>query len=125
MVNRRLSDPDLKEYAFSQSKLAGNEFCYEEETAYQLVKKLHEDYGVKNLAAIGLTQGDAAGDLRDQGFAKACDEFGINLLTETRGISSASDVTNAVEGIISSYPDVDGLFIVGGNVTNGALAGVN
>ena len=47
------------------------------------------------------------------------------MLTETRGIASAGDVTNAVEGIISSYPEVDGLFIVGGNVTNGALAGAS
>ena len=125
LVNRRLSDESLKEYVFSQSKLVGNEFCYEEETAYQMVKKLHEDYGVKNLAVIGLTQGDAAGDLRDQGLARACEEFGIKMLTETRGIASAGDVTNAVEGIISSYPEVDGLFIVGGNVTNGALAGAS
>lgn len=125
MVNRRLSDESLKEYVFSRSRLVGNEFCYEEETAYQVVKRLHEDYGVNNMAVIGLTQGDAAGDLRDQGIAKACEEFGVKMLTETRGIASASDVTNAVEGIISSYPEVDGLFIVGGNVTNGALAGAS
>ena len=37
-------------------------------------------------------------DLRDKGIAKACEEFGIKMLTETRGIVSASDVTNAVEG---------------------------
>ena len=80
---------------------------------------------MKNLAVIGLTLGDAAGDLRDQGIAKACEEFGVTLLTETRGISSASDVTNAVEGIITSYPEVDGFFIVGGSVTNGALAGAS
>ena len=125
LVNRRLSDPELEEYVFSQSKLVGNEFCYEEDTAYEVVKRLHEDHGVKNLAVIGLTLGDAAGDLRDKGIAKACEEFGIKMLTETRGIVSASDVTNAVEGIISSYPEVDGIFIVGGLVTNGALAGAN
>ncbi len=125
LVNRRLSDSDLQEYVFSQSRLVGNEFCYEEETAYQVVKQLHEEYGMKNLAVIGLTLGDAAGDLRDQGIAKACEEFGVTLLTETRGISSASDVTNAVEGIITSYPEVDGFFIVGGSVTNGALAGAS
>lgn len=125
LVNRRLSDPDLEQYVFSQSKLVGNEFCYEEETAYQVVKRLHEDYGVKNLAVIGLTLGDAAGDLRDQGITKACEEFDVQMLTETRGIASAGDVTNAVEGIISSYPEVDGIFIVGGLVTNGALAGAS
>lgn len=63
--------------------------------------------------------------MRDKGIAKACEDLGVNLLTETRGIVSASDVTNAVEGIISSYPEMDGIFIVGGLVTNGALAGAN
>ena len=125
LLNRRLSDPDLEAYIFGLSKLVGNEFCYEEETAYQVVKRLYEGYSIKNLAVIGLTLGDAAGDLRDQGIVKACDEFGINLLTETRGITSSDDVTNAVESIITSYPEVDSLFIVGGLVTNGALAGAS
>ena len=125
LANRQISDPDLKEYVFSLPSFVGNDYCAEEDIAYEIVERLHNDYGVENLAIIGLTQGDLNGDLRDKGIAKACEDLGVNLLTETRGIVSASDVTNAVEGIISSYPEMDGIFIVGGLVTNGALAGAN
>ena len=123
LANRRISDPDLKEKVFACEHFIGNSYCDEEQNAYEMTCELHDDYGVENLAVIGLAQGDLNGDLRDKGIARACDEKGIKLLTETRGISTVDDVTNAVEGIIASYPEVDGIFIVGGLITNGALAG--
>lgn len=125
LANRQISDPDLKSYVFGKSNFVGNDYCNEVDIAYEMVARLHNDFGVNNLAVIGLTQGDLNGDLRDSGIAKACEELGVKLLTETRGISTVGDVTNAVEGIISSYPELDGIFIVGGLVTNGALAGAN
>lgn len=123
LANRQITDPDLKAKVFAMDHFVGNCFCSEEENAYDLVRQLHEDYGVKNLAVLGLTQGDLNGDLRDKGIERACEELGVTLLTETRGIKTVDDVTNSVEGIIASYPELDGIFIVGGTVTNGALAG--
>lgn len=123
LANRRISDPDLKEKVYSCEHFIGNSYCEEEVNAYEMTCELHDEYGVNNLAVIGLAQGDLNGDLRDKGIARACDEKGITLLTETRGVSTVDDVTNAVEGIIASYPEVDGIFIVGGLITNGALAG--
>lgn len=125
LANRQISDPKLKEYVFSKANFVGNCFCDEEGIAYDIVEQMSKDNGVKNLAVIGLTQGDLNGDLRDKGIAAACKDNGINLLTETRGITTVGDISNAVEGIISSYPEVDGIFIVGGAMTTGALAGVN
>lgn len=125
LANRQISDPDLKEYVFSKENFVGNCYCEEEQMAYNIVEQLNKDYGVENLAVIGLTQGDLNGDLRDKGIAAACEALGVTLLTETRGIATAADVTNAVEGIITSYPEVDGIFIVGGTITTGALAGAN
>lgn len=123
LANRKISDPDLQAKILAMDSFVGNSYCDEEQNAYELVCQLSDEYGVKNLAVIGLTQGDLNGDLRDQGIARACEERGINLLTETRGIATVDDVTNAVEGIIASYPEVDSIFIVGGLITNGALAG--
>lgn len=125
LANRQISDPDLKEYVFSKTNFVGNCYCDEQQMAYNIVEQLNKDYGVKNLAVIGLTQGDLNGDLRDKGITAACEALGVTLLTETRGIATAADVTNAVEGIITSYPEVDGIFIVGGTITTGALAGAN
>ena len=123
LANRQITDPDLKAKVFGMDHFVGNCFCSEEDNAYDMVRQLHEKYGVQNLAVLGLTQGDLNGDLRDKGIARACEEFGVTLLTETRGIKTVDDVTNSVEGIIASYPELDGIFIVGGTVTNGALAG--
>ncbi len=123
LANRKISDPDLQAKVLAMDTFVGNSYCDEEANAYDLVCQLSKDYGVKNMAVIGLTQGDLNGDLRDKGIARACEECGINLLTETRGIATVDDVTNAVEGIIASYPEVDSIFIVGGLITNGALAG--
>ena len=123
LVNRRISDDSLREKVFSLDHFVGNCYCEEEQNAYDMVCELNQELGVKNLAVIGLAQGDLNGDLRDKGIARACEETGVNLLTETRGISTVDDVTNAVEGIIATYPEVDGIFIVGGVVTTGALAG--
>ena len=123
LVNRQISDPALKEKVFSMDCFVGNSYCSEEDNAYNMVLELNQSLGVHNLAIIGLTQGDLNGDLRDKGIAHACEESGVTLLTETRGIATVDDVTNAVEGIIATYPEVDGIFIVGGVVTTGALAG--
>lgn len=123
LVNRRITDDALREKVFGLDSFVGNCYCDEEENAYNMVRELKEDLGVTNLAVIGLAQGDLNGDLRDKGIARACEDFGVTLLTETRGIETVDDVTNAVEGIIASYPEVDGIFIVGGVVTTGALAG--
>lgn len=123
--NRQVTDPALKEYIYGLPNFLGNCFCNETQVAYDLVEELAKVHNVKNLAVIGLQQGDINGDYRDAGINKACQDLGVNLLTETRGIATVEDVTNAVEGIIASYPEMDGIFIVGGAITTGALAGAN
>lgn len=123
MANRRISNEEIHEQMFSNPMCVGNDYCEETQVAYDLVKYLAENHDVKNLAVIGLQKGDVNGDYRDKGIEQACADLGVNLLAETRGIKTTDDVTNAVEGFIASYPEMDGLFIVGGTVTPGALAG--
>ena len=125
IANRRVTDPDLKEYIYNLPNFLGNCYCDETQIAYDLVEILATEYNAKNMAVIGLQQGDINGDYRDAGITEACEDFDVNLLTETRGISTVEDVTNAVEGMIASYPEMDSIFIVGGAVTTGALAGAN
>ena len=124
VANRKMSD-EMRKIMFASPMFVGNEHADEVENAYAMVKELKEKYYIKNMAAIGLVQGDINGGYRDAGIAKACEEFGINLLTTTRGIVTTEDVTKSVEGLIASYPEMDSIFIVGGVVTNGALAGAN
>jgi ABC-type sugar transport system substrate-binding protein len=125
LANRMVSTPQMKEMLFGSPMCIGNDYCDETQNAYNMIKYMHETYGVKNLAVIGLTKGDINGDYRDAGITAACKDIGINLLAETRGIGTTEDVTKAVEGFIASYREMDGIFIVGGVVTPGALAGAN
>jgi ABC-type sugar transport system substrate-binding protein len=125
LMNRKVSNKKMEDLLFSSPMYIGNDHADETENAYNMVKQLKETYGIKNLAAIGLTKGDINGDYRDAGIAKACADLGINLLTTTRGIGTTEDITKAVDGLIASYPEMDSIFIVGGLITSGALAGAN
>lgn len=124
LFNRKISTPELEEQLLSSPMCIGNDHAEETQNAYDMVKKMKTDYDIKNLAVIGLTQGDINGGYRDAGIEQACEELGINLITETRGIVTTEDVTKSMDGIIASYPEIDSVFIVGGLITNGALAGV-
>lgn len=125
LFNRKVSSKKMEDMLFTSPLCIGNDHTNEVENAYNMVKYLKDTYGIKNMAAIGLTKGDINGDYRDSGIEKACADFGIKLLTTTRGIITTEDITKSVDGIIASYPELDSIFIVGGVITNGALAGVN
>lgn len=125
VFNRKFSTPEIEEAILGNPLCLGNEHTEETQNAYDMVKHMKETYDIKNLAVIGLTKGDINGDFRDAGIQKACDDLGINLLSETRGIVTTEDVTKAVDGFIASYPEMDSIFIVGGVITTGALAGAN
>jgi ABC-type sugar transport system substrate-binding protein len=123
LYNRQVSNKQMEDLLFSSPMCIGNDHADETQNAYNMVKSLKETYDINNLAAIGLTKGDINGDYRDAGIARACADLGINLLTTTRGIVTTEDVTKAVDGFIASYPEMDSIFIVGGVITSGALAG--
>jgi ABC-type sugar transport system substrate-binding protein len=125
LFNRELTSTEMEDMMFSSPMCLGNDHANETQNAYDMVKQLKDTYDVKNMAVIGLTQGDINGDFRDAGIEQACADLGINLLSETRGIITTEDITRSVEGFIASYPELDSIFIVGGTVTTGALAGVN
>ena len=61
LVNRRISDDALREKVFSCEHFVGNCYCEEEQNAYDMVCELNKELGVKNLAVIGLAQGDLNG----------------------------------------------------------------
>lgn len=125
LFNRKLSTPEMEASILGSPMCLGNEHTDETQNAYDMVKHLKETYDIKNMAVLGLTKGDINGDFRDAGIEKACADFGINLLTEARGIVTTEDVTKTVDGFVASYPEMDSIFIVGAAITTGALAGVN
>ena len=125
LTNRKINNEEMKADIFDNENMVGNDYCNEKQVGYDMVEYLHSEFGSKNLAVIGLAKGDVNGDMRDAGIQAACDELGINLLVETRGVTTVEDVTNAVNGFAGAYSEMDSILIVGGAVTPGGLAGVN
>ena len=79
--------------------------------------------GVKNMAVLGLKKGDVSGDMRDAGMERAAKETGMKIVAETRDFATSGDATKAVESFIAAYPEMDGIFITGGAMTQGILQG--
>lgn len=77
------------------------------------------EQGYKKIAIISQTKGDTTCDAREAGLAKACEEFGMEIVGESRGHMQASDTTAAVESFLSANSDLDVVFIVG-TTANGA-----
>ena len=76
------------------------------------------DKGCKNIAVITMEKGDATADARDAGFDRACEEFGMNRISEVRNNTlTAEETTKAVENFLASFPEMDGIFVTGGSNT--------
>jgi len=71
------------------------------------------DMGMKKVAIISTVKGDTTGDQREEGIANACEEFGMEVVAEARGLAQASDATSATESFLSAYSDLDCVFVVG------------
>lgn len=103
---RVINDEAIRKMVESSKYYVGN--CHEDEEAagYNVGKILGES-GHKKIAIISTAKGDTTGDLREAGLARACTEFGMEIVAEARGITQASDITKSVESFMASYGDLD------------------
>ena len=124
IAHRSIKDPEIKKLVEASPYYIGN--CYEDEEAagYNCGKWMGEA-GYKKIAIISQTKGDTTGDAREEGLAKACEEYGIEIVGESRGSTQASDITAATESFLASNPDLDCIFYVGTTVSGGHEACIN
>ena len=112
-----ISDPEVKEIVEASPYYLGNTCESEEETGYMMGESFH-NMGCENIAVITMEKGDATADARDAGFDRACDEFGMNRISEVRNNTlTAEETTKAVENFLASFPELDGIFVTGGSNT--------
>ncbi|MCR1841544.1 sugar ABC transporter substrate-binding protein [Murimonas intestini] len=113
---RTIEDEEIREMCENSPYYVGN--CYEdEEETGRLVGEYLGKQGAKKIAIITTIKGDTTGEAREAGLAKACEEYGIEIVGEARGLTQASDVTNAVESFLSANAELDAVFCVGTTVT--------
>lgn len=100
LIWRSISDPEVKEIVEASPYYLGNTCESEEETGYMMGESFH-NMGCENIAVITMEKGDATADARDAGFDKACDEFGMNRISEVRNNTlTAEETTKAVENFL-------------------------
>ncbi len=116
---RTIKDQDIKDMVLNCEYFAG--YCYEneEDNGYQIGRKCNE-LGYKKIAITSTQKGDMAGDPREAGLMRACDEFGIEIVAEVRGLTQASEGTTAAQSLLAAYPDLDCIVQVA-NSAAGAL----
>lgn len=113
---RSITDPEIKAMVEASPYYVGN--CYEdEENAGYTCGKWMGDAGYKKIAIISQAKGDTTCDTRELGLSRACEEFGIEIVGESRGHSQASDTTAAVESFLASNADLDAVFFIGSACT--------
>jgi len=113
---RSITNPDIKEMVEASPYYIGN--CYEDEyTSGYSCGKWRGEAGYKKIAIISQAKGDTTCDTREEGLAQACEEYGMEIVGESRGHSQASDATQATESFLASNADLDAIFVVGSAVT--------
>lgn len=117
LIWRSIADPEVKEIVESCPFYLGNTCEDEEKIGYRMGESLYNK-GCENIAVITMEKGDATADARDAGFDRACEEFGMNRISEARNNAfTAEDATKAVENFLAAFPEMDGIYVTGGSGT--------
>ncbi len=120
---RSISDPDIKEMVEASPYYVGN--CYEDEyTAGYTCGQWMGEQGYKKIAIISQEKGDTTCDTREEGLAQACEEYGMEVVAESRGLTQASDATSAVESFLAANADLDAIFFVGTSIIGSQEAAI-
>ena len=118
---RTIEDEEIRKMVEGSEYYVGNCYENEEDTGYQVMKELN-DMGYKKVAIITQPVGDKAGDRREVGIKQACEEFGMEVVAEARGMSQAADCASATESFLAANPDLDVIFCVALGVAGGQEA---
>ncbi|MCI5903155.1 MAG: sugar ABC transporter substrate-binding protein [Blautia sp.] len=117
LIWRSIANPEVKEFVEKSDYYLGNTCEDEQDIGYRMGETLHNK-GCENIAVITMEKGDATADARDAGFNQACEEYGMNRISEVRNNTlTAEETTKAVENFLASFPELDGIFITGGSNT--------
>jgi len=109
---RSIADEEIKAIVEASPYYVGNCYEDEEETGYKAGKWMGEQ-GYKKIALISQAKGDTTCDAREVGLARACEEYGIEIVAESRGFTQASDATSATESFLSANQELDAIFYAG------------
>jgi len=105
-----ITDPKVKQIVEANPYYVGNTNEDQFSTGYDGVAQLAK-LGVKNLVLVKYGIGVATCDDREKGALKAAQEKGIKIAYT---IIAPEDAKKAMQDVLVSHPEVDGLFVLGG-----------
>lgn len=120
---RSILDEDIKADIESSEYYLGNTYEDEIMAGYQLTAKMGEA-GCKNIVLFSTALGDTTGAQREEGMNQACEEYGMTVINEFRATAQASDAAQSIESVLTTHPEVDGIFIAAGTITPGILPAI-
>ena len=71
------------------------------------------EQGYHEIALISSMAGTFSTDQRELGIQQACEEYGMEIVSEVRGIQDASEAEDAVRCFLAAYPTLDVIVDVG------------
>ena len=120
---RSILDEDIKAEIEASEYYLGNTYEDEFMAGYQLTAKMGES-GCKNIVLFSTALGDTTGAQREDGMNQACEEYGMKVINEFRATAQASDAAQSIESVLTTHPEVDGIFIAAGTITPGILPAI-
>jgi len=115
---RDVTDPEILGMLDSSKYYVGRAYTDEAAVAMDALASFKEN-GVKKAAIVGPATGDITTDTRAQVFKENAADYGIEVVTEVRTLTDATDAAEAVNNIVASYPDCDGIFCISGSDSRG------
>lgn len=110
---RTISDEEVAELANNSDYYVGRT-CEDEYQVGADMAQIMADKGCKNVAIVSYTHGDLTAETRYSGYMDTFNELGINVVAEQWELLAAEDAASAVNNFIASYPEIDGIAVVGG-----------
>ncbi len=120
---REINDPEVKKLVEASPYYLGRSYDEEERVGYNVAKALGE-LGSRNLALVALPKGDTTGDLREKGMRRAADEMGMKIIAEVRNPTQSSDAAKAIESVLTTYPETDGILLAASAITPGIIPAI-
>ena len=113
-ATRTIEDEEIRSLVEANPYYVGRFHEDEYGTAYGLAEQLAAT-GAKNVAMISSYHGDSAYEARAQAYRDACDDLGMNLVTEQWDLPDDATATETLVNMLTAYPEIDGILAVKSN----------
>lgn len=110
---RTISDEETIKLAENSTSYVGQ--THEDEyTTGQNMAEIMAKKGCKNVGILSQTHGNMTYETRCNGYLDKFKELGITVVAEQWDVITAEDAASTVNNFLASYPEIDGVVVVGG-----------